>query len=125
MPAYNFQRRFAPLIRQGVKRSTIRRRRKDGRDAKAGETLYLFTGMRTKKCTRLLETRCEKVSRIRIRQYERSAHAKIDLSRRRLLAGDPLLTSLWQNEGFDSLKDMLAWFRKNHGLSFSGLLIEW
>jgi hypothetical protein len=68
VPALNFQSRFAPLILAGTKRSTIRRRRKDRRDPKPGQTLYLFTGMRTKSCRRLLETRCERVRPINLIQ---------------------------------------------------------
>jgi hypothetical protein len=64
MAAYNFQLRFVERILNGTKRHTIRATRK--RRTKVGETLYLFTGMRTKKCKRLLEVVCTKVGDIDI-----------------------------------------------------------
>lgn len=48
MPAYNFQKQFVPLIESGEKWTTIRKPRK--RPTKADDTLYLYTGMRTKWC---------------------------------------------------------------------------
>jgi hypothetical protein len=121
MPAYNFQRRFVPAIRTGIKRSTIRRRRKDGRDAKVGQTLYLFTGMRTKQCLRLLETRCERVRPINI--IQRAYGYRIRLRGEHLNL--PQVRELALHEGFDSISDMTDWFKKHHGNNFSGLLIEW
>lgn len=48
MPALNFKAQFAPLVESGAKRRTIRAFRKDKRDPKQGDTLYLYTGLRTK-----------------------------------------------------------------------------
>jgi hypothetical protein len=121
MPAYNFQPRFAPLVRSGTKRSTIRLRRKNGRDAKPGQTLYLFTGMRTKQCERLLEIRCEKVRPINIIQRAYGYRIRV----RGHLLGVNELRALRLSEGFVTMEDMMIWFKKHHGKNFSGLLIEW
>jgi hypothetical protein len=72
MPAYNFKRAFADAVRAGVgqafaarhpevrpKRQTIRKRRK--RRTRAGETLYLYVGQRTKRCEKLGEATCRAV----------------------------------------------------------------
>ena len=58
MAALNFQKRFAEAVETGEKRQTIRRRRADGHDPKAGDPLYLYTGMRTKACRKLATVRC-------------------------------------------------------------------
>ncbi len=121
MPAYNFQQRFMPAILSGIKRSTIRARRKDRRDAKPGQTLYLFTGMRTKKCLRLGKSVCKSVEPINV--IQRKAYFSIRVRGRTLIP--PQLTDLWVTEGFRSLDDMLRWFRSAHGPNFTGLLIKW
>ena len=48
MPAYNFMKMRKPKILDGSKAQTIRRRRKH--PTKPGQTLSLYTGMRTKSC---------------------------------------------------------------------------
>jgi hypothetical protein len=53
MPALGFKSRFARLIRNGKKPFTLRDLRKDGRDPKAGQILYFYTGMRTKLCRQI------------------------------------------------------------------------
>lgn len=121
MPSLNYKTRFAPLIESGIKRTTIRLRRKDGRDPKPGQTLYHYTGMRTKKCRRLRVAQCKTVSAIRITQY--SCSSSISINRRRVIC--QALLDLVIGEGFESLSDMLNWFRQTHGPKFSGLLIEW
>jgi hypothetical protein len=45
MPAYNFQKQFAPAVERGEKLCTIRRKA-----PKVGDKAYLYTGMRTKAC---------------------------------------------------------------------------
>lgn len=117
MPAYNFQSRFAYLVESGLKRSTIRARRADGRDAKPGQTLYLFTGQRTGHCRRLKETRCESVRPIRI------TRAGFFVAGKRLSIRDA--SDLAKGDGFSGPGDMLIWFWQNHGLPFSGILIKW
>lgn len=57
MPLLNFELRFAGLIESGEKRQTIRAQRKY--PIKAGDKLYLYTGVRTKNC-RKLKTKFDK-----------------------------------------------------------------
>jgi hypothetical protein len=59
MPAINFQRRFAEMIRSGTKHHTIRRKRKY--PIKPGDVLKLYTGMRTKSCELIMEAPCTRV----------------------------------------------------------------
>ena len=83
MPALNFQKQFADAVESGLfdlrgeprpdrligvrpKLQTIRLYRKDERDPKPGQTLYHFTGMRTKQCRRLGEAECTSVMPVEI-----------------------------------------------------------
>lgn len=56
MPGLNFYPDFAAKILDGSKPFTMRKIRKDGRDAALGATLYLFTGMRTPACRQFATT---------------------------------------------------------------------
>lgn len=58
MPALNYQKELAPKILSGEKPFTLRDHRKDGRDPKIGETLFMFTGQRSKQCKKFAERRC-------------------------------------------------------------------
>jgi hypothetical protein len=62
MPAYNFQRQFIAPILRGDKPHTIRHRRMH--PVKPGDTIMMFTGLRTKHCTRFGTAPCVKVEPI-------------------------------------------------------------
>jgi hypothetical protein len=113
MPAYNFKTQFAPLVKSGAKRCTIRQPRK--RPTKAGDMLSLYTGMRQKGCTLLLRAKCVRVAAIEI-------HATALI----LPVGSALtIESLAQRDGFPSPLEFLDFFRNQYGLPFKGELIEW
>lgn len=118
MPALNFKKQFAPKVESGEKKTTIRAKRKDGRNPRPGQTLYLYTGMRSKGCRKLKEAVCANVSEIVI-----DPHRGINLR------GDWLdysqTMSIVRGDGFELWTDFLAFFRKEHELPFWGLLIEW
>ena len=130
MPALNFQKWSAPLVESGEKRQTIRAYRKDGRDPKVGDTLYLYTGMRTKACRKLGEVVCNSAERLRINEDG-------GVSRHVFKRVDPFYTAAWAEydvgwcnriaraDGFNGLGEMRRWFEKTHGLPFEGLLIKW
>ena len=67
MGLYNFQKRFVPLVLDGRKTHTIRAIRKN--PDKPGNTLHLFTGLRTKKAKLLMRVPCVKVETIRIQDF--------------------------------------------------------
>ena len=117
MPALNFQKRFAPDVEARIKRNTIRKKRKDGRDPKAGDTLYLYTGMRTKSCRKLGEEICTKAVPILIDQKD------IVLAGQ-LLDSDQELT-LALLDGFESVSDFQEFFLKGNLCQFEGVFIEW
>ena len=116
MPAYNFQKRFARLVEQGLKPNTIRARRK--RPTVVGDTLYLYTGMRSKNCRRLRVEKCTNVLPITV-------HARgIRLGRIALSFSE--CTVLARRDGFVDFTDMRVWFKQTHGLPTRGLeLICW
>ena len=81
MPLIPFMDRFVPAVENGLaelrgdplphpglkpKRQTIRAERQDGRDARPGQTLYLYEKARTPAMRKLGEVRCRSSRRIRI-----------------------------------------------------------
>jgi len=117
MPALNFTKQFAPKVKARIKRQTIRALRKDGRNPRPGQTLYLYTGMRTKYCKKLGEAICKSVEQIAI---EGSA-VTIGVNRLSFKQENALAKA----DGFDCFLDFMEFFRKTHGLPFYGLLIKW
>lgn len=123
MPALNFQPRFAPLVESGEKRQTIRAYRKDGRDPKPGDTLYLYTGQRTKKARRIGVVECASVHAVKI--FRKGAVVEGD-------EGDVVYDehhdareAFAGADGFEDWESMREWFEKHHGLPFRGLVIRW
>ena len=115
MPALNFNLRFADAVENGTKAQTIRAPRK--RPFKVGDTLYLYTGMRTKWCRKLGEGQCVGVCPIIIdwndlivdgvEWYKAAAH------------------EMANQDGFANYEEMADWFNLHHGLPFTGVLIQW
>jgi len=120
MPAYNFQARFAPLVRAGLKKTTIR-----GRAAKVGTTAYLFTGQRTRNCIRLGQgtiTSCHPI------EIGRSAHGEPYASIEGVKHSYLLhvgLDQLAKADGFETAAEMTDWFDAQYGLPYKGFLIGW
>jgi hypothetical protein len=125
VPALSFSPQFAALVESGEKRQTIRAPRK--RPIRVGERVYLYTGMRTKKCRKLGEGIVESVELIRLdRRGSSVGHEAphptrgpgIWLTQRaehRLAVAD----------GFFGREAMLDWFDETRGLPFEGVLIRW
>ena len=134
MPLLGFDSRFSEAIENGSaatlkrpqphpevrpKRQTIRARRADGHDPKPGDTLYLYTGLRTKSVRKLGEVRCRTVERLRIgRDGRRVDRAGCRLDRAKL-------SRLARADGFEDADEFIAFFESRHGLPFDGYLIRW
>ena len=118
MVAYNFKAQFADDVASGKKRQTIRAPRKDGRCAKPGDRLQLYTGMRSKSCRKLVEPDpvCKWVNGIIIEQPGI-----------RYTDGSECMTPdvVARRDGFRDWPEMRDWFQKVHGLPFHGFLIRW
>lgn len=121
MVAYSFKAVFAPRILDGSKRQTVRADRR--LDARPGEQLQLYTGMRTKHCKLIARTICVAVLPI-----------VIDMSAGRqpgiMLDGRPIEIGLDQFarlDGFEDWGDMATFWMDNHpGIErFEGVLIQW
>ena len=123
MPALNFKQEFADLVESGKKRQTIRAYRKDGRDPKPGDTLYLYTGMRTKQCRKLGEAVCGGVYTFGLSwSWQERGIVAVRTGRGCPVHGGEEVAT---QDGFESLADMVDWFEKVHGLPFEGVLIRW
>ncbi|MGG6295245.1 hypothetical protein ACQ4M4_12720 [Leptolyngbya sp. AN02str] len=120
MVAYNFQGRFVPSIEAGRKTQTIRANGKR-RHAKPGESLQLYTGMRTKACRKIVEVDplCVAVLPVVI-HYELGIKVDglwiTDADAREAIAAA---------DGFESWIEMFRFFKTTHKLTFHGLLIKW
>jgi len=116
LPAISFSKQFADAVESGAKRQTIRRKRK--RPTKAGDTLHLYTGMRTKACQKLRKVTCRSVTNIVI-------HPGLIV----MLNGRSLTwieaNELARGDGFGGLIEFHYFFDKRYGLPFEGVLIEW
>lgn len=131
MPALNFQRRFVLKILGGVKRHTIRAKRKI--PIKPGDRLFLFSGMRTKQCERVANVTCSKVERIRILVDPRQVQIAWDVTPGRHNPGGVWCRDLSEFEieklakadGFDSADEFFTFFKEAHGPVFQGHLIHW
>lgn len=62
MPAYSFQQRFVPMVLDGTKRQTVRKRRKYA--VKKGDPLALYFAQRTKYCRKLRQETCTEATTI-------------------------------------------------------------
>ena len=121
MPAINFKTQFADKVESGEKKQTIRPVRK--KPIKAGDTLYLYTGMRTKNCRRLLVTECISIADIKIHENKaRIEERDFFWSRHEECTS---LNELANDDGFNSWPEMQEFFQKQYGLPFEGVLIRW
>lgn len=122
MPALNFKARFEPLIVSGTKRQTIRALRKDGRDPKPGQQLYLYTGMRTKSCRCISRYQsCKSTHPIEISNCGGGIMVSVDGK----TLSSTEVQSLAVADGFKTAREFLQFFMENHSFPFNGLLIKW
>lgn len=132
MPALNYKPEIAERYENGSKLHTIRTRRRDGRNPRPGQTLYQYTGQRTKKCRKLGEDTCKHVRDIQIWFPEASGLPTIEIDGQRLSVCQ--FDQFARNDGFDDMVAMCNWFRESYTKNatheyilwpFEGLLIQW
>lgn len=121
MPLINFKKQFVEMIINHKKRQTIRKVRK--RAIKRGDTLYLYTGVRTKNCKFLLRTICSDTFPIEINRYAIIIHKDYFTSSR--ISTEHELNEFARQDGFDSFLAMLNFFKEEYELPFHGILIKW
>lgn len=114
-----FKPQFAPLVEAGTKLQTVRPVPK--RMPEAGDQISLRTWSALpyrSKQRRLREGMIE-----RVRELILHATGQIELAGRYLTT--PEMEAFARADGFADLEALLAWFRAEHGLPFTGILIEW
>ena len=123
MPALSFNPTFAQAIIDGTKRQTIRKHRKKlaripCSDPKPGDAHYLYTGLRTGHCRKLLDAQCVKVSDIELR-----LDFSVSIDGKELKWSQ--IEQLSAKDGFNNTRAFFEFFSKHYGLPFWGLLIQW
>ena len=121
-----FQSRFADLVRDGIKLSTIRLKRDKKNTPQVGELMSLrsWTGKPYRsKQEKLATVIIEGVYEITIADTEchpiRVMHPQLGE------CGASDLDGFARADGFDDWTDMRDWFRIYYGLPFNGILICW
>lgn len=114
---YGFDALHADSVAEGTKRQTVRPARKSGH-AVPGDTLRLWTGLRTKSARFLREAVCASADPVTICTGE---PIEVFVGGRRVD-----VVSFAKDSGFDSPEDMASFYRAKHGEDvFSGMLIRW
>ena len=144
MPSLSFQKQFVPAVRAMLdkdyaqrlkikpKTTTIRAARK--RPFRKGDTLYLFSGIRTKYCIKLGTATCKKVEEFTITDIspetvEKTFDGYMITERIVVAINGVALTgdqeyAIAIKDGFESTAKMIDWFRKAHGFPFDGQRIH-
>ena len=122
MAAYNFKKQFAPAVKSGEKRCTMRQRRKNGYVPKIGELIDLYTGMRSKGCTKLCRVMVKLVRPITI-ICDDDDRTHVHLDGRELMLHQ--VKDLAVQDGFGSIAEFRGFFRGQYGTQAHLYLIEW
>jgi hypothetical protein len=114
---------FGNVARPRGKRQTIRAIGKR-RHARPGETIQLYTAMRTKQCRKLGEARCLSVQPIKLFIGPASIGVDIDGE---YFCGSTRTKEFAQSDGFADVEEMIRFWMENHpgAREFSGMLIKW
>lgn len=127
MGIYNFRARFVPFILDVRKTHTIRSIRAN--PDKPGNTLHLYTGLRTKKAKLLMRVPCVRVEEICIHETIRTEGVTEYRSCLITIDGDQLsdseMEALARRDGFRDFPEMLAFWNERHQLPFRGHIIHW
>jgi hypothetical protein len=121
MVAYSFKRQFADPIRTRRKTQTIRAERK--RHARVGETLQLYTGMRTKQCMLIGTAVCASLNPITMDLGK----AVIFIAGQEPIGRRFRLDEFARGDGFEDWEGLRAFWKENHAAieRWSGVIITW
>jgi hypothetical protein len=119
MVAFNFHNRFVPLIEQGKKFQTIRKTKR----CNAGDMMRLYTGMRTKRCRLITEATCNDVVKVCIRKDGIRLCPKDESI---WMGGATIFADNFSRTlGFSCFLEALDFYKKYHGLPFTGWKHRW
>lgn len=134
MALYGYKEMFVPMIWDGTKGHTIRGDRKDGRLPKPGEKIYMYVGLRTKKCYKIGEAICKGVCKIQITEKLIKIFDPLGINYVTLV-GQTADRLAWSDgfrpEGFTTFHNsgafnlMISFWKKNNELPFTGRIIYW
>ncbi|MEL6703070.1 MAG: ASCH domain-containing protein [Bacteroidota bacterium] len=120
--------RLAPLVQDGRKRQTVRRERKH--PIRPGDRLLMYTGQRTRKAQKLMETTCS-----RVENFCMDEHGRIILGLRepiedaRILGPEEAEAFARADglgvDGSTAYDDLHGFLLVNYGLPFEGVVIYW
>ena len=124
MVAYGFQARFAAAVASGAKTQTIRKhRRPPARHARMGESIALWSGMRTPQARLIGHSACTGIYPISLR-FGLGSAGEARIGARKLMPEQ--LDDFARQDGFRDAREMSSWFVETHGsLSFDGVLVMW
>lgn len=129
MGLYNFKERFVPFILDGRKQHTIRAVRAN--PDKPGNTLHLYTGLRTKKAKLLMRVPCVKIEEIEFRRDSIIPPGRPSWMRFRIIINDALLhydevEAFAKRDGFSSFSEMIVfWKEAERTFPWRGHIIHW
>jgi hypothetical protein len=119
MTAIDFKPCFYEKIRQGLKKQTIRKLRKN--PIKTDGKLSLFTGLRTKQCKLIARSTVKSIHNITI-----NANGVVFIDDIEVVGDD--LHELALADGFETdrpFQQFINFFRDHYELPFTGVLIKW
>jgi hypothetical protein len=126
MPALNFKKQFVPKILDGTKTFTIRGKRKN--PIKPGDTLKLYTGMRTSQCELIGTAICAEVTPVKITIEKPYLFTSLEGKPAKWIpfaVNQPAIKSFYGADGFESYQQQADFFAAQYGLPFIGDLIAW
>lgn len=106
MALLGFKKEFRNMILSGEKRQSIRRVGK--RSFRVGERLAMYSGLRTKYCKRIGES---KITAIKVLEFEKNGTLLLD---GRILDRQSR-EDFAKADGFISFDNMIGWFEKEYG----------
>ena len=121
MGLYNFQQRFASKILSGEKTHTIRSRRKH--PDKPGNTLHLYTGLRTKQAQLLMRPKCLRVEEIEIDACGHECNCDPFVAIAGVELSESERDALAVRDGFADFNEMLEFWAGR--LPFKGDIVHW
>lgn len=116
-----FQPRFAPLVKDGSKRQTIRPTRKH--PLKPGEIVSLRQWSSLPYRSPQTELRTAQIVSVESVSITLTGNLPVAINGRILWADE--LQAFAVADGFASAGEMVTWFDDTHGLPFAGQIIRW
>lgn len=113
---------FIDKILSGKKRQTIRRASPKWANAKAGDKLTLYTGLRTKQCRKLGEAVVESITQIKLD----SGYITIHKPKWDFTLDSWQVQDFVKADGFDSVEDFWDFFKEHYGWeAVEMVVIKW